>query len=278
MRHASQRTHYLQPGADASSFGGSGVVQPHSMHGEPRVRAFETRGHQAGQSSTHRSGGVATDPSPSPCVAPHLPSPHAHYVWKLFHCPTAAGSIVDGDEKLAELASSRRDRLHDAHLGHSKGLRAAKTPAPRGNMVYFRKVLKSFEAGEVPSLVSVGEVIANRIRAVTTKPVVMNMGLGSAARAGTEWSSGGSQATGPQGPTKKPRFDYGNRISGSAFAKAWAGDVHAVETKVGKNFNGVDFCREQGKMAAFFGSEFNALMPPDNPNPCMSFFPFGSLS
>ena len=212
MRHASQRTHDLQPGADASSFGGSGVVQPHSMHGEPRVRAFETRGHQAGQSSTHRSGGVATDPSPSPCVAPHLSSPHAHYVWKLFHCPTAAGLIVDGDEKLAELASSRRDRLHDAHLGHSKGLRAAKTPAPRGNMVYFRKVLKSFEAGEVPSLVSVGEVIANRIRAVTTKPVVMNMGLGSAAHRMEQWWIAGNRPTRSNKETKirlrQPNFRF----------------------------------------------------------------------
>jgi hypothetical protein len=158
--------------------------------------------------------------------------------------------------------------------GIHKGLRAALTPAPRGSMVYLRKVVVAFEEGDVPSLASVGEVIANRIRAVTAKPVVKNLGLGGAAQSGLAWNSG-SQATGPQGPTKRQRTDYGTRISGPAFAQAWAGDVKAVETKIGQYFKGADFCRDQGKISAIFGSEFQALMPVENPNPCMSFFLLG---
>ena len=158
--------------------------------------------------------------------------------------------------------------------GIHKGLRAAMTPAPRGSMVYLRKVVAAFEGGEVPSLAQVGEVIADRIRAAAAKPAVRNLGLGVAAQPSPAWTSG-SQAADPQGPTKKQRFEYGERIPGPAFAQAWASDVKAVETKIGKYFKGADFCRDQRKISAIFGSEFKALMPPDNPNPCMSFFLLG---
>jgi hypothetical protein len=51
--------------------------------------------------------------------------------------------------------------------------------------------------------------------------------------------------------------------------------VQAVQTKLGRQFNGTTFCRDQGKLAALFGPGFKALMPPDNSNPCMSYFILG---
>ena len=62
--------------------------------------------------------------------------------------------------------------------GVHKGLRVAMTPAPRGSLVYLRKVVEDFKGREVPSLASVGEDIANRIKAVVARPAVRNLGLG----------------------------------------------------------------------------------------------------
>ena len=157
--------------------------------------------------------------------------------------------------------------------GIHRGLRLALTPAPMGDLSYLRQVVVDFETGRVPSLENTDRIIAKRITDATTKPVVNSM----TPKGGTGWNSG-SQAANQPSSTKKQKFEpfeYGNQVSGPAFAKTWAEDVQAVKTKLGRNFNGRAFCHEQDKMDAMFGSEFKALMPPGKPNPCMSYFILG---
>jgi hypothetical protein len=161
--------------------------------------------------------------------------------------------------------------------GIHRGLRLALIPAPTGDLSYLRQLVVDFETGRVPSLASVGPIIAKRITDATAKPSSNTLGYSSVPQGGSNWSNG-PYTTGPSSSTKKRSFEkieYGERVSGPAFAEAWAEDVQAVQTKLGRQFNGTTFCRDQGKLAALFGPGFKALMPPDNSNPCMSYFILG---
>jgi hypothetical protein len=151
-----------------------------------------------------------------------------------------------------------------------KGIRMALFP--NQNLRVLRKVVSDFEDGVVPTLENVGPVIAARIRST--------LGASSATRAQTTTSIGKTDAPAPaRNGGKRQRsgknFDYGEPAYGPEFARAWETEVRAVKDMVGPAFKGGHFCKEQSKIDGIFGSEFIALMPTENPQPCMSFFILG---
>ena len=138
------------------------------------------------------------------------------------------------------------------------------------NLEYLQVVADSFKTGGVPSLAYVGSDIGDRIVAATTRPSNGKPNSNPPTMGG---GAGSHQPT----ESKKQKFEtfeYGNDVSGPEMAQAWALDIQAMKTAVGRRFRGREFCG-YADTNQLFGADFRKLMPPDCPTPCMSYFVFG---
>jgi hypothetical protein len=140
------------------------------------------------------------------------------------------------------------------------------------SMAWIQRVIDDFDTGRVPDWTKFRPCVQAEL------PADERASLPSQAHQGGGGGGGGG-ATGGGGRVKRnfeamTGVSYGSAIAPD-FTKAWAEDVKAVHTAYQGLAHGRIFFPSQDKLETLLGSEFIALVPPNGPTACGSFFLLG---